>query len=137
MNNYLLGIIIFFFVTLLLVAVVAIKVWKGKRGFTNAEKRFFKDQWANVFEQSQEQPNMAILDADKLLYKALDKRGYQGSVGEKLKAKPFTGEMLNNIWYAHKVRNRIAHETNFRMSSGEVKRVLKHFEQALRELGAL
>ena len=54
---------------------------------------------------------LAIIEADVLLERMLDKAGYAGNtVGEKLKSasvRSFT--TLDDAWRAHRVRNQIAH----------------------------
>ena len=132
-----LALIVFSLFTIILVIFVFYKTTRTKKKFSSADLKFFHTQWKKIYDKSQEKPDLAILDADKLLYKALDIRGYKGSVGEKLMAKPFIGDTLNNTWYAHKTRNRIAHETDVTISNKEVKKVLKYFEVALKELGGL
>ena len=63
------------------------------------------------------------------------KLGYQGeNLGERLKAiEPSDFITLQAAWDAHKVRNQIAHETNFQLSKREVRRVIGLYEQVFRE----
>jgi hypothetical protein len=75
------------------------------------------------------------MEADKLLDKLMTKRGYQGSLGMKLKAaeKAFTD--TNLVWRAHKLRNRLAHELDVKLMPHEVDYAMKGFRQAMRDLG--
>ena len=81
---------------------------------------------------------MAILEADKLLDKALRQLGVPGvTMGDRLKASNNKFSKINDVWYAHKIRNQIAHETNFKLNTMTARRVLVIFKRSLRELGAL
>ena len=41
----------------------------------------------------------------------------------------------NGIWSAHKLRNRIAHELDVKVSEKETRTALTQFKKALRDLG--
>lgn len=83
--------------------------------------------------------NMAVLDSDKLLDKALCEMGIPGNtMGERLKKcgnQKFTH--LNAVWGAHKLRNQIAHEPGFKLEYNQAKRALAVYKQALKDLGAI
>lgn len=82
--------------------------------------------------------HMAIMEADKLVDKALKEKGVKGNtMGERLKnGKDLIGNR-NNIWAAHKLRNRIAHEDNVSVSITTARRAVAAFKACLRELGAI
>ena len=83
--------------------------------------------------------NMAVVEADKLLDKAMHEMGVPGrTMGDRLKKcgkEKFSH--LNSVWHAHKLRNQIAHEPGFRLDYAESKRALSIFKQALKDLGAI
>lgn len=83
--------------------------------------------------------NMAIVEADKLLGKAMHEMGLPGnSMGERLKKsgkEKFSN--LNAVWRVHKLRNQIAHEPRFSVDYLEAKRALVVYRQALKDLGAI
>ena|SRR3989338_4069176 len=81
------------------------------------------------------EPTHAILEADKILDEALKLKGYSGNLGEKLKQANGLFSSENNVWAAHKLRNRIAHELNINISENEAKTALNRFKQALKDLG--
>lgn len=112
-------------------------MWKtfGKEDFSKNDSKFFLEQWRKILGRAMTDPKHAILDADKLLDLVLKKKGYRGSLGEKLKKSGKLFSDLNGVWSAHKVRNKIAHELNFEVSEKESKRVLSQFARALRDLG--
>jgi hypothetical protein len=79
---------------------------------------------------------MAIIAADSLIEKILELAGYSGeNLGEKLKNIERSDlNSLNILWEAHKVRNSIAHEGDFKLSKDESSRVITLYGRALREL---
>lgn len=83
--------------------------------------------------------SMAIVNADKLLDKALCEMGIPGrTMGDRLKKigkDKFS--QLNSVWYAHKLRNQIAHEHDFKPDFNQAKHALDTYRQALRDLGAI
>ena len=54
-----------------------------------------------------------------------------------MKAAKKTWTNANHVWSAHKLRNKIAHETNVRVSFDETRRALAAFKQGLKDLGAI
>lgn len=81
----------------------------------------------------------AVLEADKLLNFVLEKMNYQGSLGEKLKSSKerFSREVYNDLWEAHKIRNRLAHEIGYEILHYEAKEAIMKFEKGLKDLGVL
>jgi hypothetical protein len=83
--------------------------------------------------------SMAIIQGDKLLDKALCEMGVQGrTMGDRLKkiGKDKFSE-LNAVWYAHKLRNQIAHESDFQPEYRQAQHALATYKQALKDLGAI
>jgi len=82
--------------------------------------------------------NLAVIDGDKLLDKALNEMGLPGkTMGEKLKRVTDRFEKPNAVWSAHKLRNQIAHESGFNAEYAQAARALAAFRQALKDLGAI
>ena len=82
--------------------------------------------------------NAAVIEADKLLDRALMELGVPGkTMGERLKASSTRFTQLNSVWYAHKQRNQIAHEQDFNLEYNQAKHALASFRQALKDLGAI
>jgi uncharacterized membrane protein YdfJ with MMPL/SSD domain len=81
---------------------------------------------------------MAIMDADKLLDKALRQIGTPGvTMGDRLKVSSGKFSKIDDVWFAHKVRNQVAHEADFKLNVMTARRVMAIFKRSLRELGAL
>ena len=82
--------------------------------------------------------NTVVTEADKLLDKALCDLGIPGkNMGERLKKSGPKFSQLNAVWYAHKLRNQIAHEHNFKLDYKQSAHALTTYRQALRDLGAI
>lgn len=83
--------------------------------------------------------NLVVVDADKLLDKALCEMGLPGkTMGERLKKLGNTRlSKTNAVWYAHKLRNRIAHEHRFKLDYQQARHALATYKQALKDLGAI
>lgn len=80
----------------------------------------------------------AIIEADKLLDRAMNEMGIPGkTMGERLKRVGNKFTKLNSVWYAHKIRNQIAHEHGFKPEYNQAKHALAAYKQALKDLGAI
>lgn len=81
----------------------------------------------------------AVIEAENLLNEALHLLGFTGeNFGDRLKQ--ITVDDLPNVedlWEAHKLRNRIVHETNFRLPRDLAERALAIYERAFHDLGLL
>lgn len=96
---------------------------------------------ANEQQLKREEPNsyqMTVLNADKLVDQALRDCGARGeTMAERLKSSSTKFSDLNGLWSAHKLRNRIAHETNAVVTYDEARYALAYFRKALKDLGAI
>lgn len=81
---------------------------------------------------------LAVIEADSMLNDILKRMGFGGeTLGERLEK--LTTAILPNleqIWKAHKIRNNIVHDPDYRLTLDEARRVLGIYEQALRDLEA-
>lgn len=127
-----------FIIAALLFAIIGLTRKGG--GHLNVEK--YRSKWLAI-EQSLskdriETAHLAILNADKLVDKALKERGFGGNtMGERMKAAHSTWSRRDVIWEAHKLRNRIAHESDVTISYDQARRALAGFKLALKDLGAI
>lgn len=101
--------------------------------------KVLNDKWAKVLTHVDSPSSndwlLAIIEADIILAEILEKMGYQGdTIGEKLKrVEKSDFETLDQAWEAHKVRNAIAHQSNFSISQREAKRVIGLYRQVFEE----
>ena len=80
---------------------------------------------------------MAIIEADSIIDDIFKTIGFGGeTLGERLKAvEPSDFDNLQNVWEAHKVRNKIAHEGDrFQITKEEAIEAIEKYEKALKEL---
>lgn len=112
-----------------------ILIYKRRRKFSEKDLFFFREKWNNILSLKKTNPKQAILDADNLLDFALEKKGYKGTLGEKLKkSSKFLGNS-QEIWNAHKLRNRIVHELDIKISFEEIDGALFVFSRVFENLG--
>ena len=109
-----------------------ILISRRKRKLTSGEEAFIRNQWRMIGKG--QSPKNDILEADKLLDFALEKYGYSGSLGEKLKKASKLFSDKNGVWVAHKMRNKLAHEINFQPSEFEFRLALESFRKVLLDL---
>lgn len=114
----------------------------GKRGH-NFDKENYQIDFLRI-EQSLEKGNessysMAIIEGDKILDRAMLEMGVQGrTMGDRLKRiGKAKFSQLNSVWHAHKLRNQIAHEHDFKPEYRQALHALEAYKQALKDLGAI
>lgn len=99
-----------------------------------------RDRWNNLLKlldsTHEAQWKVAVIEADKLVDDALAKAGYSGDTfGDRLtNIQPGMLLSLDGIWWAHKVRNRLAHEVDYFLRYTEARQAVGYFEAALSEL---
>ena len=80
----------------------------------------------------------AVIEADTITDDQLKSRFVVETMGERLmgidKTKLLT---IDGIWEAHKIRNRLAHDTNYFLRHAEAVRAIKLYEATLKELEVL
>lgn len=124
--------------TILLLVVLAVVSlvfiwWKQRsRRLTGGARRRVQSAWSHV--ETLSDPMHKIMEADKVFDMALKELGYTGSLGEKLKMAGPRISNLQAVWDAHKLRNRLAHETGMRIGEQEADRAIRVFEKAIRDL---
>lgn len=82
---------------------------------------------------------LAIIEADKFFDDILKRCGYSGKdMGGRLK-KVNSSQVSNidDIWKAHKVRNNIVHDTDYRLTEFEAENSVRAYKKALEELEVL
>lgn len=106
-------------------------------------KKELDEKWQRIMrrleKESESDFKMAVIEADNLFDDLLKKIGYQGDdMGERLKQ--ITKAQLANIdelWDAHKMRNRIAHEPDFKLTKFQAERAVEIYQKAMEDLEAI
>lgn len=85
---------------------------------------------------SESEYKLAVIEADSILNDVLERMGFKGEIlGDRLKQ--VTTDILPNIEEtreAHKVRNNIVYDPDYKLTLDQAQKVLKTYEQALRDL---
>ena len=112
----------------------------GKKAGPAARPEAVKEYWQAILNHlnssNESEWKLAIIEADKLIDDLLIQKGYEGeSMAERL-SMISKGELksLDLLWEAHKIRNRIAHKLNFKLSRNEALRAISYYEEVLRDL---
>lgn len=110
---------------------------------TDMSKKRVHDTWENIerhfFAGDDNDLKVAVIEADTLLDEALRNAGIPGTqLGDRLKKISASNlPNLEEVWQAHKLRNRIAHEADFALKRDLAERALTVYEKALTHLGVL
>lgn len=135
--------VIFLLIAIVLVGVmvfIAVSLTSKKR--YSFEKEEYQADWLHIenslVKDNKSSYSAAVIEADKLLDKALSEMGVPGkTMGERLKKAGSQFSQLNSVWYAHKLRNQIAHEHGFKLEYTQARHALASFKQALKDLEAI
>jgi len=135
--------IIFFFAAILIVggllfALISVTKKSGRR--IDIDK--YRSRWLSIEHQlNRDQPasfHLCVLSADKLLDQALVDKGVRGSTfAERLKNTKTNLTNANGVWSAHKLRNKVAHDVDVRVTYDDARYALAGFKQALKDIGAI
>lgn len=99
-----------------------------------------KKRWMNVLRsidpKSHESMALSVIAADKIVDDALKQLGFAGmTMAERLKAlHPERIKSLQDLWDAHKMRNQLVHDPDFKLDSNNAKKALLSFEAFLKEM---
>ena len=102
------------------------------------DKPHFINEWNDIVALSKELKTrpLSIVHADKLLDEALKCSGYAGeTMAERLVAAKNSLKNREAVWHAHKLRNKIAHETAFEPNEKQVSEALRAYQKAFKDLG--
>ncbi len=100
-------------------------------------------KWSKIEERlkldTETEFKLAVIEADKFFDGILKRFGYFGKdMGERLKRANISQiSNLDEIWEAHKVRNKIVHDTEHKLTAVEAKRAIESYKKALQEMGVL
>ena len=125
---------------------VGIKVEKARALLKSAESASggaVPSKWEEVMRhigsEREAEWKFAIIEADKLVNDILKTAGYPGdTMGDRLMSIE-KGHLLSleGLWEAHRVRNKIAHDTNLFLRYSEARRAIELYKIALKELQAI
>ncbi len=136
------GVVTFIISVLIIAGLIFVAILlTGKRGY-HFNREFYQSRFLAI-ENSLKKENpasftVAVMEADKLLDKAMVEMGMSGkTMGDRLKKAGSRFSDVNSVWRAHKLRNAIAHESGFEVGYKQASNALESFKQALKDLGAI
>jgi hypothetical protein len=122
----------------IILLVVIATTRKGPKGLDVEQ---YRSRWLKItasVTHEESSRHLAIMNADSLLDQAMQDSGITGAtMGERLKNAKSSLKHRDAIWQAHKLRNRIAHEGDVKVSPSDAKKALAAFKSALKDIGAL
>jgi hypothetical protein len=135
--------VIFFLAAVILVgALILTLICSNKKGRKYLNVEYYRAKCLEIEHQLKRDEfssyHLSIINADKLLDKALTDRGFSGkTMGERMKNASKTFSDQNGIWSAHKLRNKIAHESDVYVTYDQARSALANFRKALKDVGAI
>jgi len=111
-----------------------------RRKPSNLNVGYFQKKWqdAQALCGNEDTWPLAVINADKLLDEALKKSKYKGkTMGERLVSAQHTINSNDEVWFGHKLRNKLVHEDLQKLKKKDVVAALVGFRAALKDLGAL
>jgi len=109
--------------------------------FKSYAMKKIEKQWQGLMKKldlpSEAEWKLAVIEAENILDESLQRMGFLGETfGERLKQiRPDQLKNLDQVWEAHKIRNNIVHDPDYRLSLEQAKKALEIYEKALRSLG--
>jgi len=136
--------LIFFFAIIIIAGALLLAIISSmyKKGVKKLDVEHFRTKCLEIEHKLKKDEissyHLSVLDADKLVDSALKARGIKGkTMGERMKNAASLFSDRNGIWTAHKLRNRIAHESDVNVTYNEARLALQTFRKALKDLGAI
>jgi hypothetical protein len=135
--------IIFFFSAILIFGgLLFIFVSMAKNSPRELDVEKYRSRWLSIetalSRNNEGSYTLCVLNADKLLDQALRDRGIAGNtMAERMKGCQGKWTNGNGLWAAHKVRNRLAHETDATIDYERARQALVAYKQGLKDLGAI
>lgn len=134
----------YFVLALIILGCLFWGIWKLKRLLTRPEmqgltREQLAERWRQIRSMSQQQglmgAKLALLEADTLLDSGLKSLMIPGTtLGERLKVACYKYPKLREVWWAHKLRNQLAHDATSNVSLRQIQEALNEFERALKIL---
>jgi hypothetical protein len=132
------GFLIVFFVV---IAIVAFKKMLTKANLQGLTLEHIRSHWEEIeraASQGRMGQKMAIVEADKLFDAVLKSMAMPGmTLGERLKVACYKYPDLKKVWFAHRLRNQLVHETTFEITDSEARSAISEYKRALKLLKVL
>ena len=135
-------IILFFSAILIFGGLLFAVISFTKNNSRSLDQDKFRTRWMRLESQLQRDNEasytVCIFEADKLLDQALRERGLNGkTMADRMKQYQGKWTNGNGVWAAHKLRNKLAHESDVRIDYERTRQALGAFKQGLKDVGAI
>lgn len=97
----------------------------GKPHLSSGQKQQLLQNWQQV--STLNDPTQQILEAEKVFTSMLRQLGYKGTFAEQWKRAENRFGKRPKVWKAHRLRNRIVHESNVTASAADAEFVLSSY----------
>ncbi|MFZ2803724.1 MAG: hypothetical protein WA001_00725 [Patescibacteria group bacterium] len=130
-------------VVLVFLVVIILKIKKrlSRPEMTGLTREQMAARWQDVRKtaaQGTMGAKLALLEADTLLDSGLKSISMPGeTLGERLKVACYKYPKLQSVWWAHKLRNSLAHDSSFQLNPRQASQALDEFERALKVLNVM
>jgi hypothetical protein len=106
------------------------------------DRKGIQDRWAEierlVRDGSEMQLKIAVMESDKLLDHALKAMAMPGTtLGERLKFAAYKYPRINDVWWAHRLRNQLVHESSFYLEPAMARKAIVQYKKTLQMLNLL
>lgn len=121
-------------------AILGIVTYIVKRPKKELDVASFRAKWRELQKKCAKQETwaLAVIEADSLLDEVLKKKRFKGkTMGERLVAAQRSLSNNDGVWFGHKLRNQLVHQTDVALREKDVKHALIGLGQALKDLGAI
>lgn len=126
----------------LIIAIALIRRLMNREELHGLSREQIKKKWEEIESVSKTAgimgKKMAIVEADKLLDSALKSMMMPGNtIAERLKVASYKYPELKRVWFAHKLRNQIVHETTFEIGERQERTAIEAYRKALKVIHVL
>jgi hypothetical protein len=122
------------------VALIGLVTFFLRRPKKDLNRAYFRKQWRDLQKKCAKAETwaLAVIAADSLLDEALKKKHFKGkTMGERLVSAQRSLTNNDGVWFGHKLRNQLVHQTDVALREKDIKHALIGIGQALKDLGAL
>ena len=127
---------------------ILVMLYRGIRNFIarvryeGDDRKHVERRWKEVEKllrgEGEASRKLAVIEADKLLDSVLKGMMMPGdTMGDRLKFATYKFPWINEIWWAHRVRNQLAHESSYHLDFGVASKAVAQFKSTLQKMGAL
>ena len=103
------------------------------------EKDVIQKKWEEIIKRAESKNEQSmrldIVEADSLVDEVLIKHGHSGKdMGERLKSLSYyEAKYIDDLWEAHKTRNKIAHTPDLKLSVEEAEKIINIYQKVLQD----